>query len=323
MGTETYRFQSFEIMRATLFVVAALVATATAFAVGPELSRSINDLSAIEAINNDPESTWVAGVNEVFEGMTLWDAKKMMGVPVPLPKIDDSRVAPEPEAGSYPSSFDSRKKWPGCVGAVENQEQCGSCWAFGTTEALSSRTCIAKGEKSATELSAQWLVSCDVEGNEGCNGGIPHLAWDYFEAHGVPTWECDPYVSGGGDSRTGDCPSQCKDNLFKAKLLSTHGYHSPSSIKAAIYADGPVTGTMEVYSDFMNYKSGVYSHKTGSLLGGHAIFIEGWNDDAPVPYFIVKNRWGPTWGLSGYFWIAQDGSGSCGIGTGACAGLAK
>ena len=65
-------------MRATLFVVAALVATATAFAVGPELSRSINDLSAIEAINNDPESTWVAGVNEVFEGMTLWDAKKMV-----------------------------------------------------------------------------------------------------------------------------------------------------------------------------------------------------------------------------------------------------
>ena len=65
-------------MRATLFVVAALVATATAFAVGPELSRSINDLSAIEAINNDPESTWVAGVNEVFEGMTLGDAKRMV-----------------------------------------------------------------------------------------------------------------------------------------------------------------------------------------------------------------------------------------------------
>ena len=105
------------------------------------------------------------------------------------------------------------------------------------------------------------------------NTAVPHLAWDYFEAHGVPTWECDPYVSGGGDSHTGDCPSQCKDNLFKAKLLSTHGYHSPSSIKAAIYADGPVTGTMEVYSDFMNYKSGVYSHKTGSLLGGMPGFV--------------------------------------------------
>ena len=70
-------------MHGTLFAVAALfvalVATATALpAVDIGLSRSINDLHAIEAINNDPESTWVAGVNEVFEGMTLGDAKRMV-----------------------------------------------------------------------------------------------------------------------------------------------------------------------------------------------------------------------------------------------------
>ena len=33
---------------------------------------------------------------------------------------------------------------------------------------------------------------------------------------------------------------------------------------------------MDVYADFMTYKSGVYKHTTGDYLGGHAIKIIGW-----------------------------------------------
>lgn len=32
----------------------------------------------------------------------------------------------------------------------------------------------------------------------------------------------------------------------------------------------------DVYQDFMNYKSGVYKHVSGSLLGGHAVKIVGY-----------------------------------------------
>ena len=31
-----------------------------------------------------------------------------------------------------------------------------------------------------------------------------------------------------------------------------------------------------VYEDFMNYKSGVYHHVSGKMLGGHAVKIIGW-----------------------------------------------
>merc|ERR1712159_112558 len=57
----------------------------------------------------------------------------------------------------------------------------------------------------------------------------------------------------------------------------------------------------------MNYKKGVYSHKTGIPLGGHAVKIVGWGEDYvdanQTFYWIVQNSWGPTWGEEGYFRI--------------------
>lgn len=39
---------------------------------------------------------------------------------------------------------------------------------------------------------------------------------------------------------------------------------------------GGVSSGFDVYQDFMNYKSGVYKHVSGSLLGGHAVKIVGY-----------------------------------------------
>ena len=56
--------------------------------------------------------------------------------------------------------------------------------------------------------------------------------------------------------------------------------------------NGPVEGTLNVYEDFLNYKSGVYHHVTGMKLGGHAIKILGWGEDEAsggTPYWLVGN----------------------------------
>ena len=64
-----------------------------------------------------------------------------------------------------------------------------------------------------------------------------------------------------------------------------------------------------VYSDFLNYGSGVYQYAWGSREGGHAVLIVGYVDTPDQyggGYFIVKNSWGSAWGESGYFRIGYS-----------------
>ena len=67
-----------------------------------------------------------------------------------------------------------------------------------------------------------------------------------------------------------------------------------------------MTAAFTVYEDFVNYKSGVYKHVSGSALGGHAVKIIGWGED----HWLVMNSWNETWGDNGTFKIAF---GECGI----------
>jgi len=85
---------------------------------------------------------------------------------------------------------------------------------------------------------------------------------------------------------------------------------------------GPVEAAFTVYADFPSYKSGVYSHVSGSQLGGHAIKILGWGVENSTPYWLVANSWNEGWGDKGFFKIKR-GSDECGIENSAVAGLPK
>jgi hypothetical protein len=92
-------------------------------------------------------------------------------------------------------------------------------------------------------------------------------------------------------------------------------YSVPSAvekIQTEIMTHGPVEAAFTVYNDFLTYKSGVYQHKTGSALGGHAIKIVGWGVESGTPYWLVANSWNEDWGDKGFFKIKR-GSNECGI----------
>ena len=75
-----------------------------------------------------------------------------------------------------PATFDARTQWPKHIHEIRDQQSCGSCWAFGSTEAFSDRFAIASNGAINVVLSPQDLVACD-SGNYGCQGGYLNKAW--------------------------------------------------------------------------------------------------------------------------------------------------
>jgi len=191
------------------------------------------------------------------------------------------------------------------VTPVKDQGNCGSCWAFATTAALESYALLhSLNSYPLDDLSEQVLISCGRSGS--CRGGYIDSASDFIHNTGLPSESCYPYMASNGK-----CKNACLNwgqNAYKIANWAWVATTTPTvdAIKSALNTYGPLVTTMNVYTDFFYYKSGVYQYASGKYQGGHAILIVGYDDSGSPPYFIVKNSWGTGWGDSGYFKIAQS-----------------
>lgn len=215
---------------------------------------------------------------------------------------------PIPTSDINKNSFDAREKWRNKIHPIRNQGKCGSCWAFGATEALSDRFAIIY--HNDVVLSPQHLVSCD-HSDYGCQGGSLSNAWSFMKTTGVVTEACYPYTS-GTSQESGRCESKCQNGKAFVHYHST-GYSKSKSVDETmteIQFNGPVEAAFTVYEDFLNYKSGVYQHLEGKMLGGHAVKCIGWGTEGGVDYWLMANSWGSDWGENGYFKIKRA---DCGV----------
>jgi len=258
--------------------------------------------SIVETINNNPASTWVA---VEYPASVMTRAKFIARLGAVVTPYEETTY---PERNDLPEEFDARIEWGQLIFPVRDQASCGSCWAFSVAETIGNRMSISNC--NIGELSPQDLVSCDTT-DAACNGGYMDRAFSWAKNKGITTDECMPYVSGSG--RVPACPAKCNNgtNIVRYPIKSWKQL-TGATMAESIMNDGPISVAFTVYSDFMNYKSGVYQHVTGGIAGGHAVICVGWGIEDGVKYWLCQNSWGPRWGERGHFKILR-GSNHCGI----------
>lgn len=74
---------------------------------------------------------------------------------------------------------------------------------------------------------------------------------------------------------------------------------------------GPLAVTVDAVS-WQDYLGGIIQYHCSSGKANHAVLITGFDTTGSIPYWIVQNSWGRTWGIDGYVRV-KIGSNVCGI----------
>ncbi|CAG5126919.1 unnamed protein product [Candidula unifasciata] len=294
---------------------------------GLKFSHRINSQEMVASINA-AQNSWQAVRYPQFEGLRDEDFINLAGGPM---SVIHSRPKPAPLTdahkrlmGSLPESFDWRNvNGVNYVSPVRNQGGCGSCYAFAALAMDEARIRILTNNTQKPVFSPQDVVECSPY-SQGCAGGFPYLiSGKYAEDYGLVLEECNSYKGIDGICTTN---STCPRHYF-TNYKYVGGYYGATNeavILQALYEGGPLAVGFMVYSDFSNYKSGIYHHidSISDNLGrfnpfeitNHAVLLVGWGVDKKTSekYWIVKNSWGENWGIDGYFWIRR-GTDECGF----------
>jgi len=207
-----------------------------------------------------------------------------------------------------PASKDWRKE--GKVTGVKDQGKCGSCWAYGAVGPIETNYAILTGKLKS--FSEKELLDCAYGNDNGCQGGFYEDAWEYSKRTGhLALTEDAPY--NGKSQRCGNKYKRKHNGLIAAKVTGGKGYYSiPAGEQNVIayLAKGAVGIAFEVTDNFFSYSSGIITDRTCKCgnkgcgkwgKANHAVYAVGYTPKS----IIVKNSWGTSWGMKGYFETAR------------------
>lgn len=135
-------------------------------------------------------------------------------------------------------------------------------------------------------------------------------AFEWVKENGIPTESSYPYTARDGTCKT-----------FTSSLKIT-GFtdvpkNSPAQMKAALNVQ-PLSVAINASSLwFQFYRGGVMDWKCSDNLD-HGVLAVGYGHDqkSGKDFWKVKNSWGKSWGMNGYFLLKRtdnNDSGMCGI----------
>lgn len=215
-----------------------------------------------------------------------------------------------PATVSLPETVDWRTG--GAVSYVKDQLRCGCSYAFAAVGALEGAAALARGKIAS--LSEQNIVDCSVPyGNHGCSCGDVNNAFMYvIDNGGLDTTSSYPYVS-----RQYYCKFKSNGVGATATGIVTISSGDESSLESALATAGPVAVYIDAsHSSFQFYKYGVLNVPNCSRSKlSHAMILIGYGTTSSKKYWLLKNSWGPNWGISGYIKMSRGMSNQCGIAT--------
>jgi C1A family cysteine protease len=233
------------------------------------------------------------------------------------PDLPDARdylfAVPRIALTTAPSSVDLR---PGCP-PVYDQGQIGSCTANAIagafefelakqqlTDLMPSRLFIYYNERRmegsvASDSGAQIRDGFTTISNLGV---VSETDWPY---DGTPA---EPDGSWPPGAKAGQKPPHklYKEALQNRATTYQRVVQDLDQMKGCLAAGYPFVAGFTVYSSFESAEvasTGIVPmpQPSESTIGGHAVVVVGYDDS--TQFFLVRNSWGTTWGLGGYFWM--------------------
>jgi cathepsin L len=284
------------------------------YASAPEAARAqLSELQRQAAQNN---WTFQPAYTSVFGG----DISKLTGLRIPsnaaelvrrqhqfaveAQRLNAKREAPicNPQV----RKFDLRRL--GKISPVEDQRDCGSCWAFTAVAAYESNYLIRGGRKP--NVSEQHVLDCaaDSQGLEAgsCDGGWFGSVFDWMMFSPVTTRRVAPYKAVKRPTcpiPTGQYMSVVWDVVDAEHVNdSSNWLPSDTALKQAICEHGALAVTVNANDDWFAYGGGVYNiNAPVDQPTNHAVTLAGWDDGLGA--WLIKNSWGSNWGDRGYMWI--------------------
>ncbi|XP_077433688.1 cathepsin O isoform X2 [Vanacampus margaritifer] len=209
------------------------------------------------------------------------------------------------KAEELPAKFDWRDR--AVVAPVQNQQACGSCWAFSVVGALQAANAIAGA--SLEELSVQQVVDCCFQ-NGGCKGGSPTKALLWLQRSRV---NLVPQSEYSYKAKNGMCHffSRPQGGVALRNFTTYDFSGQEEAMKAELVEKGPLSAIVDAVS-WQDYLGGIIQHHCSSHWPNHAVLVVGYDATGEIPFWIVQNSWGTKWGNNGYVYV-KIGSNVCGI----------
>jgi cathepsin L len=139
----------------------------------------------------------------------------------------------------------------------------------------------------------------------GCEGGLMEYVFEYAKDHPIALDTEVPYRE-----RQGQCPntllSHVKVENYKVVMIEENP-KAEQQFEYILHNYGPIG--IGIDSENMdNYRGGIFTADQCGKDIDHAVTIIGYTKDA----WIIKNSWGPNWGVGGYL-LLERGTNACGV----------